>query len=137
MLRQHASMVDSSTITFSELCFQERCPLVLVGDHQATFLLYSLSASRIIRAPLSHTLMSNIERTKMISRLLVQSRPQEWSQQQPVKREVVGVAFVHDFHAETSSVQDVRPRIDDVTFTVLDGLVEVKSIEVESHGADT
>ena len=49
----------------------------------------------------------------------------------------MGVAFVHDLHAETSSVQNGRPRIDDVTLTVLDGLVKVKSIEVEGHGADT
>ena len=53
-----------------------------------------------------------------------------------IKREVVGVAFMHDFHTKTSSVKDVRPRVYHMTFTRSNGLIEVESIEVECHGAD-
>ena len=52
-----------------------------------------------------------------------------------IKREVVCVTFVHDFHSETCSVEDVCPGVEDATLSVDDRLVEVESIEVECHCA--
>ena len=48
----------------------------------------------------------------------------------------MSVSFVHHFHSETSSVQDVCPGVHHTTFTLNNGLIEVKPVEVESHGAD-
>jgi len=53
-----------------------------------------------------------------------------------IQREVVGIAFMHDFHAETSSIQDVCPRVDNMPLAISDGLIEVESIEIECHGGD-
>ena len=46
----------------------------------------------------------------------------------------MGVPFMHDFHSETCSVEDVCPGADNVSFRRLDGLVEVESIEIKGHG---
>jgi hypothetical protein len=54
-----------------------------------------------------------------------------------VKREVVSVTLVHDFHTQTSAVQNVCPSVEYTTLTVNDGLVEVETVEVECHGANT
>ena len=53
-----------------------------------------------------------------------------------IKREVVCVPFVHDFHTESGTVKDVGPGVEHVSLVVLDGLVEVEAVEVESHGRD-
>ena len=53
-----------------------------------------------------------------------------------IQREVVGVTLVHDFHAESCTVEHVCPGGEDVSFIVQDGLVEVETVEVECHGAD-
>ena len=44
------------------------------------------------------------------------------------------ISFVHDFHSESCSVEDVCPGVKDSALSVDDGLVEVESIEVEGHG---
>ena len=49
----------------------------------------------------------------------------------------MGITFVHDFHTKVSAVDDVSPSVDDTALRVNDGLVEVKSIKVESHGGNT
>ena len=46
------------------------------------------------------------------------------------------VTFVHDFHTQTSTVKNVCPSVEDTTLTIKDGLVEVETVQVESHGAD-
>ena len=48
----------------------------------------------------------------------------------------MSVALVHDFHAKTSTVQDIGPSVDDTTLTFNNGLIEVESVEVERHGGD-
>ena len=53
-----------------------------------------------------------------------------------IKREVVCVPFVHDFHTESGTVKDVGPGVEHVFLVVLNGLVEVEAVEVESHGRD-
>ena len=53
-----------------------------------------------------------------------------------IKREVVGVAFMHDFHTQTSSVENVSPGVHHMPFATSDGLVEVEAVEVERHGGD-
>ena len=53
-----------------------------------------------------------------------------------IQWEVVGIALVHHFHSETSTVQNVCPRINHMPIACLDGLVEVKTVEVECHGGD-
>ena len=50
-----------------------------------------------------------------------------------IKREVVCVSFVHDFHSKTLTVQNVSPRINDVTITANHRLVKIETVEVESH----
>ena len=54
-----------------------------------------------------------------------------------VEREVVSVALVHDFHAQTSAVENVCPSVDHFALTINDRLVEVETVEVECHGANT
>ena len=49
----------------------------------------------------------------------------------------MSITLVHDFHTETSAVQNVCPSVQDVTLVVLDRLVEVESVKVECHGANT
>ena len=46
------------------------------------------------------------------------------------------VSFVHDLHTKSGSVKDVGPSVEDVSLVVLDRLVEVEAVEVESHGRD-
>ena len=53
-----------------------------------------------------------------------------------IKREVVCVPFVHDLHTESGTVKDVCPGVEHMSLVVLDGLVEVEAVEVESHGRD-
>merc|ERR1712230_172073 len=50
--------------------------------------------------------------------------------------EVVSVALVHHFHAEVGAVQHISPGVQDAALTIKDGLVEVETVQVESHGAD-
>merc|ERR1712159_918823 len=53
-----------------------------------------------------------------------------------VEGEVVSVALVHHFHAEVGAVQHISPGVQDAALTIKDGLVEVETVQVESHGAD-
>ncbi len=53
-----------------------------------------------------------------------------------IKREVMCISFVHDFHSESGTVKHVCPGIEHSSLSVNDGLVEVEAIEVESHGRD-
>ena len=48
----------------------------------------------------------------------------------------MSVALVHHFHAEVGTVQHIRPGVQDAALTIKDGLVEVETVQVESHGAD-
>merc|ERR1711991_1009151 len=50
--------------------------------------------------------------------------------------EVVSIALVHHFHAEVGTVQHISPGVQDAALTIKDGLVEVETVQVESHGAD-
>merc|ERR1712100_998464 len=50
--------------------------------------------------------------------------------------EVVSVALVHHFHTEVGAVQHISPGVQDAALTIKDGLVEVETVQVESHGAD-
>merc|ERR1711991_754640 len=50
--------------------------------------------------------------------------------------EVVSVALVHHFHTEVGAVQHIGPGVQDAALTIKDGLVEVETVQVESHGAD-
>ena len=54
-----------------------------------------------------------------------------------VEGEVVSVALMHDFHTETSTVENVCPGVQDFTLTIHDGLVEVETVQVECHSANT
>ena len=49
----------------------------------------------------------------------------------------MGVTFVHDFHTEVGTVNNVSPGVDDTSLRVNDGLVKVESIQVEGHGGNT
>ena len=49
----------------------------------------------------------------------------------------MSITLVHDFHTQTSTVQNVCPGVEDTTLTVDDRLVEVESVKVECHGANT
>ena len=44
---------------------------------------------------------------------------------------------MHDFHSKTSTVEDICPSVDHFTLRLHNGLVEVETIEVECHGANT
>ena len=46
------------------------------------------------------------------------------------------VSLVNHFKTEVCSVQKVCPRINHSAIAILDGLVEVKAVEVECHGGD-
>ena len=48
----------------------------------------------------------------------------------------MSVALVHHFHAEVGAVQHISPGVQDAALTIKDGLVEVETVQVESHGAD-
>ena len=45
------------------------------------------------------------------------------------------ISLVHNFKAKIGSIEDVSPGIHNVTLS-LDGLVEIKTIQVERHGAN-
>jgi len=47
----------------------------------------------------------------------------------------VCITFVHHFHPDTSAVEHICPGADNATLRIKDRLVEVKTIEVEGHGA--
>ena len=49
----------------------------------------------------------------------------------------MSVTLVHNFHAQTSTVKNVCPSVEDTTLTINDGLVEVETVQVECHGANT
>ena len=49
----------------------------------------------------------------------------------------MSIALVHDFHTQTSTVQNISPGVDNFTLGIHDGLVEVETVEVECHGAYT
>ena len=49
----------------------------------------------------------------------------------------MSVALVHYFHAQTSTVEDISPSVDHMTLVVNDRLVEVETVEVESHRGNT
>ena len=44
---------------------------------------------------------------------------------------------MHYFHTQSSAVQNVCPSVKDVSLVVLDRLVEVETVQVERHGANT
>ena len=48
----------------------------------------------------------------------------------------MSVALVHHFHTEVGAVQHISPGVQDAALTIKDGLVEVETVQVESHGAD-
>ena len=49
----------------------------------------------------------------------------------------MSITLVHDFHTETSAVQNVCPSVQDMTLVILDRLVEVETVQVERHRGDT
>ena len=44
---------------------------------------------------------------------------------------------MHNFHTQTCTVQHVCPSVEDTSLVVLDGLVEVETVEVERHRGNT
>ncbi len=46
----------------------------------------------------------------------------------------MSVALVHHFHAETGTVHQVSPGVQDAALTIQNGLVEVEAVQVEGHG---
>ena len=63
--------------------------------------------------------------------------PQEWTQQQQGREEVVSITLVHNFHTQTSAVENVCPSVEHTTLTIDDGLVEVETVQVERHRGNT
>jgi len=49
----------------------------------------------------------------------------------------MSISFVHYFHPKTSTVKNISPGVQDMTLVVHDGLVEVETVQVECHGANT
>ena len=49
----------------------------------------------------------------------------------------MSVTLVHDFHTQTSTVQNICPSRDDFVLTINDRLVEVETVQVERHRGDT
>ena len=49
----------------------------------------------------------------------------------------MSITLVHDFHAQTSTVQNICPGVQDFALTIHNGLIEVETVEVECHGGDT
>jgi hypothetical protein len=47
------------------------------------------------------------------------------------------ITFVHYFHTDTSAVQHIGPSTDYTTLRIENRLVEVETVEVERHGANT
>jgi len=54
-----------------------------------------------------------------------------------IQREIVCVPFVHHLHTQTCTVQNISPGVQDFALTIHDGLVEVETVKVECHGANT
>ena len=54
-----------------------------------------------------------------------------------VKWEIVCISFMHHFHPQIGTIQDVLPAIDDMTLCVQHTLVEVEAIQVKGHRANT
>ena len=54
-----------------------------------------------------------------------------------VEWEVVSITLVHNFHTQTSAVENVCPGVEHTTLTIDDGLVEVETVQVERHRGDT
>ena len=52
-----------------------------------------------------------------------------------VEGEVVSVTFVHDFHTQVGTVDDVRPGGYATTGCIYNRLVEVETVQVERHRA--
>jgi len=50
-----------------------------------------------------------------------------------IQWEIVCVPFVHHLHSQTGTVQYVCPCVEHTTLTIKDGLVEVETVQVESH----
>jgi hypothetical protein len=50
---------------------------------------------------------------------------------------LMGISLVHHFHSETCSVEYISPGINYLSFRTHNGLVEIKSVQVESHGTNT
>ena len=48
----------------------------------------------------------------------------------------MGVPFVHNFHSKSCTVEHICPGVKDSSLPINDGLVEVETVEVESHGRD-
>ena len=48
----------------------------------------------------------------------------------------MSVALVHHFHAEVGAVQHISPGVQDAALSIQNRLVEVETVQVESHGAD-
>ena len=49
----------------------------------------------------------------------------------------MSVALVHNFHTQTSAVENVCPGVEHTTLTIDDGLVEVEAVQVERHRGNT
>ena len=49
----------------------------------------------------------------------------------------MSVTLVHNFHTQTSAVENICPGIEHTTLTIKDGLVEVETVQVECHRANT
>ena len=95
----------------------------------------------VLRRPTPRSMRGNMrpvrdERTRRLAD--GRCRQRHWSARSSseIQWEVVGIALVHHFHPETSTVQNVCPRINHMPIACLDGLVEVKTVEVECHGGD-
>ena len=49
----------------------------------------------------------------------------------------MSVTLVHNFHTQTSAVENVCPGVEHTTLTIDDGLVEIETVQVERHRGDT
>ena len=49
----------------------------------------------------------------------------------------MSVTLVHDFHTQSSAVENVCPGVEHTTLTIDDGLVEVETVQVERHCGNT
>ena len=54
-----------------------------------------------------------------------------------VQGEVVCVTLMHNFHTQTSAVENVCPGVQDLSLIIQNRLVEVETVQVECHGANT
>ena len=49
----------------------------------------------------------------------------------------MSITLVHNFHTQTSAVENVCPGVEHTTLTIKDGLVEVETVQVERHRGNT